>query len=65
MLDAWRQAQGYAVEVRYVGRRSADDVATAVAQTLTFADTLEPAMDHVVHTRVLPQQPTVTTGDRS
>jgi predicted Zn-dependent peptidase len=59
VLGAWTQAQGYAVEVRYVGRRSADDVATAVGQTLTFADDLQPAMEHVVRTRVLPPRPTV------
>lgn len=59
VLDAWARAQGYAVEARYVGRRSAEDVATALGETLTFGDDLLPAVDHVVHPRVLPDRPTV------
>ena len=59
LLGAWEQAQGYALEVRYVGQRPSAEVAELLSSQLDLARTRTPAVDHVVRERVLPNRDTV------
>ncbi len=59
LLSAWTKAQGRAIEVRYVGQRSAREVADMLGATVRFDEDLAPAADKVVHARVMPDLPTV------
>jgi zinc protease len=61
LLAAWRRAQGYALELRYTGQRTPDEVADILSRSLAGSlDTVrEPAVPHVVRERVLPERDTV------
>jgi predicted Zn-dependent peptidase len=58
LLRAVSDAQDYAVEVRYVGRKSAEQMRDVVAR-VPFRLHPGPAVDHVVYARQLPPQTTV------
>jgi predicted Zn-dependent peptidase len=59
LLDAWRTTRAHEVEIRYVGQRSATEVADLVDARLAFPAAPRPARPKVVHPRVLPAEPTV------
>lgn len=59
LLAAWRQVQGYAVEIGYVGREAATTVAGAVERRLRFAEALKPAVPHVVYARHVAPETTI------
>ncbi|MEZ4448130.1 MAG: insulinase family protein [Nannocystaceae bacterium] len=52
LIAALREAQGYEATIRYVGRRSAAEVAGAVRGRLEFRDHLAPARPKVVRDRI-------------
>jgi zinc protease len=61
LLAAWQRAQGHALEIRYTGQRSPEEVAEIVRRSLagSLALVREPAVPHVVRERVLPERDTV------
>jgi predicted Zn-dependent peptidase len=59
VLSAWKQAQGYEVEVRYAGSQEPRAVAEALRAKLRFGESLHAAVPSVVHPRVVPTQDTV------
>ncbi|MGB1013719.1 MAG: M16 family metallopeptidase, partial [Nannocystaceae bacterium] len=59
LVDAWHEAQTYAVEVRYTGQRGAQEVASMVRDKVGFQANLKPATEPVVRPRQHPQRDTV------
>ncbi len=59
LLDAWHEAQTYAVEIRYTGQASANEIAAAVQQHVRFPERLRPAIPKVVRPRQHPSRDTV------
>ncbi len=59
LLDAWDRVQGHAVEVGYVGRRPADEVAAAVRDALPLRSKVHAAVPHLVYGRNPPRETTV------
>ncbi|MCA9638026.1 MAG: insulinase family protein, partial [Myxococcales bacterium] len=53
LIKALDRAQGHAVTVRYVGRRSAAEVAREVGAAVRFRDKLAPAKPRVVRERIV------------
>ncbi|MFO7562098.1 MAG: insulinase family protein [Enhygromyxa sp.] len=59
LLEAWQQAQRYALEVRYTGQREPTEVAQILRRSLVLATARLPAVEHDVRERVLPRRDTV------
>jgi zinc protease len=59
LLEAWRRAQSYALELRYTGQRSPSEVVQILSGALTLAGPKTPAVAYVVRERALPSRDTV------
>jgi predicted Zn-dependent peptidase len=59
LMEAWHAVQGYPLEVGYVGRRPAEEIATAVRDRLPATAAVTPAVAHVVYPRRAQPETTV------